>query len=513
MILKYEISKNSSEFFTVRTLPVLVVFAVFNYFQIQEAKILGWNYWEFLISALTNQYYITYFMIPVFIVFIFKLIDNEQSITLIRYERYFKYFVSLVISFIIIVIIFVTLHFMEILIIGYGLDMTNEWSQVKYQADLMTNLVNVFTDPVKGIFWCLAFLVSGFSLLAVLMKSLQHFLDKRAAVIVVMALYLMGAIGMRTDIDAKVPYLFINNYILLNNAMNVFNDNFHIILYVNGMIFAGMLYSMNNYWNKAVGMPGFDGHMNWYLKKLFTVRNICSFSILFIVMNIANIFRYEELTFIDMVAALFNGHGYGYFNMMDYLWMIVYNGAVIYVMSILIEKEISGQSSIVVIRLRKRSIWINNMMKTGGILIAVYVLLSFLVSLILGIVFNVDFAGVGIWVSGVDVNPIALCVMIFFCKFFELYFCYLLIWAISIYTKKVSAGFFTVQALYFLCIIEYDFVRYLPFGSSSLSRWEMSIGSMGVSFWNAVSILALCNIVMIIILKRVACKRAYNGGF
>lgn len=129
---------------------------------------------------------------------------------------------------------------MEVLIIGYGLDMTNEWSRVKYQADLMTNMVNVFTYPVKGIFWCLAFLVSGFSLLAVLMKSLQHFLDKRAAVIVVMALYLMGAIGMRTDIDAKVPYLFINNYILLNNAMNVFNDNFHIMLYVNGMIFAGI---------------------------------------------------------------------------------------------------------------------------------------------------------------------------------------------------------------------------------------------------------------------------------
>ncbi len=513
MILKYEISKNSSEFFTVRILPVLVVFAVFNYFQIQEAKILGWNYWEFLISALTNQYYITYFMIPVFIVFMFKLIDNEQSITLIRYERYFKYFVSLVISFIIIVIIFVALHFMEVLIIGYGLDMTNEWSRVKYQADLMTNMVNVFTYPVKGIFWCLAFLVSGFSLFAVLMKLLQHFLDKRAAVIVVMALYLMGVIGMRTDIDAKVPYLFINNYILLNNAMNVLNDNFYIMLYVNGMIFAGMLYSMNNYWNKAIGIPGFDGSMNWYLKKLFTARNICFFLILFIVMNIANIFRYEQLTFMDMVAAVFYGHGYGYFNMMNYLWMIVYNGAVIYVMSILIENEINGQSSIVVIRLRKRSAWINNIMKTGGFFIAFYVLLSFLVSLVVGIIFNVDFVDVSIWESGLDVNPISFFLMIFSCKFLELYFCYLFMWAISIYTKKVSVVFFIVQVSYFLCIVEYDLVKYLPFGISSISRWEMLIGSMGVSFWNAVSILASCNIVMIIILKRVVCKRAYNGGF
>lgn len=473
----YYAKKNINSFFTIKTFLIIPVFLIFTNTQLVYSSNNGLNLFEFLINVISNQYYIIYFLMPYVIIKILNLIKEENYCALIRSRSRLIAYLAQVFSCMIITFLLIGAHIIIALLFGSKMSISLEWSKDIFRSDLMTNFAIIFNNPIIAFWGTIVFLVSGLTLLASTIIFFKSLLSPQGFTMFIILIYVLSIIGMASDLDSFFPFLFVNNFILLNNAMNIYGNNFFVFLILNLIYLLLSVYlikisAISNRYYLDLNM------CLWYFKKWFTKKSLFYFIVLFIFMNIANILNHKEATLFDLVLYLFNGHGYGYFSMIDFLWMFVYNGFVTYILCIYIQNELDNQSIHVVIRTKNKKVWTNSMLLVGGLYILYYICLSITVTISIGAMKYAIFDN-----THSVINPIEFSILILkltSSKFLELYFVYIVIWTIVKFSRSVSISFFTIFAFYLLCVMEN--MKYLPFGISSLYRSEMVLGPKGVSY-------------------------------
>jgi len=517
------IKKNVDEFLSKWIYIMIFIFSMVGLKLLQSAKVANITYWEFIISAMTNHYYILYFMIIFYLFSIFKIIEDYNEIILIRRKKYIDYFIAQVISLLLISTIFVLIHLLIVTIMGYGLDMNNRFiMNVNYYNynEVIGAYSMYFKSPILSVVSITVYMILGLTFMGTVLMFFNHFLGKKLVVLCMIFMYILMLISLRTDVDKFLPFLFMNNYIILHHALAALEKNFYFMIISEIFISVFMLFIVKNFWYKDLilrkNFIRTNGVINWYLKILFSRKNIF-IMITFIIISIVNIIlRHGVLTIYDLITLQFYGHGIGYFNLMDFISLIIYNGIPIYILAYFLEKESNDRSAFVTIRLKNKKHWFISVMLCGCLLIFIYVLASLCTSVITGAFLGMKFNGYNYMndlflKNGLKtINPFYLYLIILTTKSLELFFYFLVVVTCYIYTKGSTLGFLLIQLGYFTYFLPGNMAKYTPMGIGSLSRIMEFVGNNGIPYLFIMGILITVNLILYLYLQSGVYKRIFN---
>lgn len=517
------IKKNIDEFLSKKIWIIAFTFSIVGVSLLQDAKVANLTYWEFIIAAITDHYYILYFMVIFYLFSISKIIQDYNKVILIRIEKYIDYFVAQVISLFFISIIFVFIHIFIVAIIGYGLNIDNTFtmntSYYNYN-EVIGFYSTYFNTPILAITFVVVYMILGLTFIGIVLMIVNHFFDKRLVIIYMIVMYILMLISLRTDMDKFVPFLFMNNYVILHHALASLGKNFYVMI-LSEIFFTGcILFILKKYWyiditfKKKLILK--NGVVKWYLKMLFSRKNIVIMiaSAIISIMNIR--LRHSTLTIHDLIILQFYGHGIGYFDLMNFISLIIYNGIPIYILAYFLEKESNDRSLFATIRLKNKKQWFISVMRCGFLLIFIYVLASLCISFIIGAFLGMKFSGYNymndLFIQNElkIINSYYLYWIILTTKSLELFFYFLVVVICYIYTRGCTLGFLLVQAGYSSYFLVGDMTKYTPVGIGSLSRISEFVGNQGIPYLFVMLILIIVNLVLYLYLRSGVYKRIFN---
>lgn len=519
------VKKNVDEFFSKKIWIMIFVFSIFALNFIQKARFENFTYWEFIIDVITDHYYILYFMVIFYLFSIFKMIDDDKEIIVIRTGRYINYFVSQVISLFLISIIFVLIHILIVGIVGYGLNMDNRFTMnIRYYnyAQVLGNYSTYFKTPISAIITHIVYMILGLTFMSVVLLTASHYFNKRFVIIGIMSMYVLMIVSMMPDMDKFPPFLFMNNYVILHHALASLEEKFYVMILIEMFFTCCILCIVKKFWHKnftfGKNLIFKIGVFKWYFKILFSRKNIFIIVTLIIISIINILLRHGTLTIHDLIMLQFYGHGLGYFNLIDFLSLTIYNGIPIYMLAYFLEKESNDRSSFVTIRLKSKEQWFKSVMICGLIFIFIYILTSLCISLIIGSFSGIISNGGGykyandlFLENGLKIiNPFYMYLIIITSKSLELFFYFLVVVICYIYTKSSTIGFLLVQASYISYFLSGHIVKYTPIGIGSLARMSEFVGDKGISYLFIMVILITVNVVLYLYLKSGIYKRIFN---
>ena len=243
-----------------------------------------------------------------------------------------------------------------------------------------------------------------------------------------------------------------------------------------------------------------------YMSMLFNKKNITIvlFFVLVFILRVFIAFKSNIISLNDFLILLFYGHGIGYFSLIDFLNLIVFNGVPIYILCDFLEREKNFKNICVTIRLGKMNKWFNSIISCGITFITFYILITLIISITFGLIFNMDMEGFKYTfdypfvTSSPNLNLFYLCVIILVIKSLEIVTYFIFICLIYILIRNVTVGFLIVQGSYLAYLLHNDLVQYIPIGMGSLAR----ISNNQIVFFDAVTILISTNILLYIVARK-----------
>ena len=225
------IIRNIDVFFSKKIILLIMVFSYINIENLSIAKNIGLNYWEFILNTIYNWYYIVFFMIVFFVFSILNMTKSIDSYTLIRVEKYIKFFLSQIISLLIISFLFVMIHVLISIIMGYGLKITNNFSTDLHDQFSYTNisvLSKFFDSPVKLLIISIFYLTFGLFFIASIVLFMEQWLNKTILIISLVTAHILMNGAMKFGFDKFFPPIFINNYLIFQSALYHFEEKAYI---------------------------------------------------------------------------------------------------------------------------------------------------------------------------------------------------------------------------------------------------------------------------------------------
>lgn len=516
------IRNNSKNFFSKRIWIVVVIFSILIGYKLQQAKYEDISYFEFILYSLTDHYYILYFMIISYVFLIFGIINDDEEIVIIRSGKYIKYFTSQVISFLYISTLFVLMHVLIVLIIGWGLPFENVFRTKEnhfYEFEVLSAYMKYFKEPFSAALLSVIYMILGLAFISMLIKLISHFFHERFAIFSIGVAYFLMLISLRTHIDNEIPFLFLNNYLVLHHSFGALDRYQYLLPMVELLITIFVFWIIKTNWNSKVNFKKifkFNSTKKWYLLSIFSLKNVIVMSSLIIVKLISILIKYRSLTINDLIVFQFYGHGTGYFSIIDFLSMIVYNGVPLYLLCILLEREHVDRSYFVLIRTQNKKKWFRDIMSTSFFTIFIYVFLSIIIALSLGFLLGLkinDYKYINDIFTGNELNNLNsfyLYMMVLISKVLELFFSFLMIFLFYSYTHNTTLSFLINQSLYIFCFMEGQVVKYIPIGISSISRWYELSGNLNMYYINSIYILISFNIFLYIWLRVSTYKKNFD---
>ncbi len=250
-----------------------------------------------------------------------------------------------------------------------------------------------------------------------------------------------------------------------------------------------------------------DKVCQWHIIKLFSKRNLFIMFLLNAMIIFSKAIQYKSLTFNDLLIYQFYGHGLGYFSLMDFLQMVVYNGVPIYFISNLLETAYNDRIMFLTIRLRKKIRWFYSIITSTSAFILIYVVLTILISLVCSYTLGLSFTGYNDLQFLFEENNLEyidtwkLLIIITSSKFMELFLMFLLVFLVYIYTKNVTLGFIAIQCAYSVYLLNANFAKFIPIGLSSLSRISEFVGNQGIPYFTEIFLFLVTNILVYFLLR------------
>ncbi|WP_209865010.1 hypothetical protein [Paenibacillus shirakamiensis] len=198
---------------------------------------------------ISNHYYITPFLTIMFFYILYHYFEDDLDYVLIRMTSYSRYFAVKAAALSVNMTLFVLIQLAVFLIIGMGLPRGS--TIPPYAPDYLLLIGTYFSSPWQAICITVIYMIFGLSILATLFMTLHHFLEKRAVAVITIMLYILMVFAMKSKIQGltRIPFLFINNYIIF-----MYNLSYPYALLVSlislSMIVAGIVFFINNYWQK-----------------------------------------------------------------------------------------------------------------------------------------------------------------------------------------------------------------------------------------------------------------------
>ena len=454
---------------------------------------------QFILYIFTEHYYLTYLMMPIFMLSIYSSLDDDMEYILIRSTSYWNYFKGKLAVYGIFSFMFVIAQFVVAFIMSIGLRSDNNFNVPNNPSyELFGYYSQHFSSVTQAIFINCIYMIAGLFIVSIAFFTINNFFSKKVSTKIMIIAYILMIFGLKIDKVNNLPIVFIDNYIIFHR-----NFGYDLKLFINILTMTTVLIVVcilnKKYWNKKLKIKDIrKNKISYYKRLLFSRYNIVMICSVLILMSFWGLLKgnssFESMN--DYLVNLFVGHPVNNIRIIEFLEMLVLNTTPIYIIAIFLEQESSERSLFINIRFGKGIKWMNSILKTSMLFVVSYVLLNIAIPIAIGIFNNIPITS----------QIILLSTNIFIIKVLDLSLQVLVLILLYSLSKNMTLSFLSLLLLNSLCFLPFKWCLYLPFGISSLSRFKY-IGDYGLTLIPVIIELSAFILLSFIYIEKFAYKK------
>lgn len=471
---------------------LLALFAGCMLFSISGRLNGGIAYEQHILSAVSDHYYLTYFVLPIVLLSCFSFVDDDGETVILRFQSYHSYFLKKWAGVGSIAVFLTAVQTGAILLSGIGLPLGNEWNLATgtTETELFSILEPLFASPLQA-FVCFTFyqFIGSWLIFGICMWTC-HFAGRKWTIRIVVVLYILSAVWIKLPAIQNIPLTGFNHLLILHHNLGVSN-RFEITVFTLLLIVLMIAISIRFAWRGQLPHIQLSrrGIAGYYLHALMLPRNLLI--LLGVVLGVS-IYKgllgnSTAISCLEWIYALFAGHGTGYFRVLPFLELLITSGAPLYLLAAFVEQTVNGQSIFVSVRSKGRRHLMKGILSVSIKFLMVYTIFWLMAGLI----------GASLFSTGLTIASFRLLLYAVLMKCLDILAQYLIMVGIYIATKQVTIGFLVLVAGNLLCTFTGNWVAYLPFGLSSLTRISVLESGIGISAVSAFGIEAAISTLMI----------------
>ena len=454
---------------------------------------------QFILYIFTEHYYLTYLMMPIFMLSIYSSLDDDMEYILIRSTSYWNYFKGKLAVYGIFSFMFVIAQFVVAFIMSIGLRSDNNFNVPNNPSyELFGYYSQHFSSVTQATFINCIYMIAGLFIVSIAFFTINNFFSKKVSTKIMIIVYILMIFGLKIDKVNNLPIVFIDNYIIFHR-----NFSYDLKLFINILtmiaVFIVACILNKKYWNKKLKIKDIrKNKISYYKRLLFSRYNIVMICSVLILMSFWGLLKgnssFESMN--DYLVNLFVGHPVNNIRIIEFLEMLVLNTTPIYIIAIFLEQESSERSLFINIRFGKGIKWMNSILKTSMLFVVSYVLLNIAIPIAIGIFNNIPITS----------QVIQLSTNIFIIKVLDLSLQVLVLILLYSLSKNMTLSFLSLLLLNSLCFLPFKWCLYLPFGISSLSRFKY-IGDYGLTLIPVIIELSAFILLSFIYIEKFAYKK------
>lgn len=454
---------------------------------------------QFILYIFTEHYYLTYLMMPIFMLSIYSSLDDDMEYILIRSTSYWNYFKGKLAVYGIFSFMFVIAQFVVAFIMSIGLRSDNNFNVPNNPSyELFGYYSQHFSSVTQAIFINCIYMIAGLFIVSIAFFTINNFFSKKVSTKIMIIVYILMIFGLKIDKVNNLPIVFIDNYIIFHRNFGYDSKLFINILTMTTVLIVVCILN-KKYWNKKLKIKDIrKNKISYYKRLLFSRYNIVMICSVLILMSFWGILKgnssFESMN--DYLVNLFVGHPVNNIRIIEFLEMLVLNTTPIYIIAIFLEQESSERSLFINIRFGKGIKWMNSILKTSMLFVVSYVLLNIAIPIAIGIFNNIPITS----------QVIQLSTNIFIIKVLDLSLQVLVLILLYSLSKNMTLSFLSLLLLNSLCFLPFKWCLYLPFGISSLSRFKY-IGDYGLTLIPVIIELSAFILLSFIYIEKFAYKK------
>lgn len=454
---------------------------------------------QFILYIFTEHYYLTYLMMPIFMLSIYSSLDDDMEYILIRSTSYWNYFKGKLAVYGIFSFMFVIAQFMVAFIMSIGLRSDNNFNVPNNPSyELFGYYSQHFSSVTQAIFINCIYMIAGLFIVSIAFFTINNFFSKKVSTKIMIIVYILMIFGLKIDKVNNLPIVFIDNYIIFHRNFGYDSKLFINILTMTTVLIVVCILN-KKYWNKKLKIKDIrKNKISYYKRLLFSRYNIVMICSVLISMSFWGLLKgnssFESMN--DYLVNLFVGHPVNNIRIIEFLEMLVLNTTPIYIIAIFLEQESSERSLFINIRFGKGIKWMNSILKTSMLFVVSYVLLNIAIPIAIGIFNNIPITS----------QVIQLSTNIFIIKVLDLSLQVLVLILLYSLSKNITLSFLSLLLLNSLCFLPFKWCLYLPFGISSLSRFKY-IGDYGLTLIPVIIELSAFILLSFIYIEKFAYKK------
>ena len=454
---------------------------------------------QFILYIFTEHYYLTYLMMPIFMLSIYSSLDDDMEYILIRSTSYWNYFKGKLAVYGIFSFMFVIAQFVVAFIMSIGLRSDNNFNVPNNPSyELFGYYSQHFSSVTQAIFINCIYMIAGLFIVSIAFFTINNFFSKKVSTKIMIIVYILMIFGLKIDKVNNLPIVFIDNYIIFHRNFGYDSKLFINILTMTTVLIVVCILN-KKYWNKKLKIKDISKNkISYYKRLLFSRYNIAMICSVLILMSFWGLLKgnssFESMN--DYLVNLFVGHPVNNIRIIEFLEMLVLNTTPIYIIAIFLEQESSERSLFINIRFGKGIKWMNSILKTSMLFVVSYVLLNIAIPIAIGIFNNIPITS----------QVIQLSTNIFIIKVLDLSLQVLVLILLYSLSKNMTLSFLSLLLLNSLCFLPFKWCLYLPFGISSLSRFKY-IGDYGLTLIPVIIELSAFILLSFIYIEKFAYKK------
>ena len=285
----------------------------------------GIAYERHILSAVSDHYYLTYFVLPIVLLSCFSFIDDDGELIILRFQSYHSYFLKKWIGVGLIAVILTAVQTGAILLSGIGLPLGNEWNLAAgaTEAELFSALEQLFASPLQAFVCFTLYQLIGSWLIFGICMWIGHFTGRKWTIRIVIVLYVLSAVWIKLPAIQNIPLTSFNHLLILHHNFGEparpWSTGFTLLLFM-----LTIMFSVRFAWRGHLPQLRLKCHgiAAYYSYELMTKRNI-----LILLAVVVGITLYKGLGYgaaesdAEWIYSLFAGHGTGYFQVFPFLEM------------------------------------------------------------------------------------------------------------------------------------------------------------------------------------------------
>lgn len=172
---------------------------------------------QFILYIFTEHYYLTYLMMPIFMLSIYSSLDDDMEYILIRSTSYWNYFKGKLDVYGIFSFMFVIAQFVVAFIMSIGLRSDNNFNVPNNPSyELFGYYSQHFSSVTQAIFINCIYMIAGLFIVSIAFFTINNFFSKKVSTKIMIIVYILMIFGLKIDKVNNLPIVFIDNYIIFH---------------------------------------------------------------------------------------------------------------------------------------------------------------------------------------------------------------------------------------------------------------------------------------------------------